>query len=148
MTCAPTTVTFRLLDDVVGWDQDVVTNLVGFDEETGVRLAHGGNAPEGPTRAELLPWFPDPRLAPGCRPCAWYLLSGNTLLRRDTCGGGWLPVWPPHCDPRLLRAPTMVAARGHRVAVIDSGQVFVWRNEGDHLIAVIPVPDARVVALA
>ncbi|WP_370961950.1 phage tail protein [Amycolatopsis sp. cg9] len=148
MTCTPTTVTFRLLDDVVGWDQDVVANLVGFGDEAGVRLARPGTAPDGPTRTQLLPWFPDPRLAPGCGPCGWYLVSGERLLRRDTCTGGWLPAWPPSCDPRLLRAPAAVAARGHRIAVADSGRVFVWRNEGDHLSAVIGLRHAKVVALA
>jgi phage tail-like protein len=148
MTCVPAAATFRLLDDVVGWDQDAVTNLVGFEAETGVRLAYAGASPEGPTRDQLLPWFPDPRLAPGCRPCGWYLLTGKRLLRRDTCGGGWLPVWAPYCDPRLLRAPTAVAARGHRIAVVDEGRIFVWRNEGDHLTAVITLPGAATVALA
>jgi phage tail-like protein len=148
MTCAPTTVTFRLLDDVVGWDESAVTGVVGFTDEAGVRLAHAGPSPEGPTRDQLLPWFPDPRLAPGCRPCGWYLLAGKRLLRRDTCAGGWLPVWAPGCDPRLLHEPTAVAARGHRIAVADSGRVFVWRNEGDHLTAVIRHRHAGIVALA
>jgi phage tail-like protein len=148
MTCAPTTATFRLLDDVVGWDEAAVTDVVGFTDEAGVRLAHVGASPEGPTRTRLLPWFPDPRLAPGCRPGGWYLLSGHRLLRRDTCAGGWRPVWPRHRDPRLLREPVAVAARGHRIAVVDSGRIFVWRNEGDHLTAVIHHRDATVVALA
>jgi phage tail-like protein len=148
MTCTPTAGTFRLLDDVVGWDEATVTGVVGFTDEAGVRLADAGASPEGPTRAQLLPWFPDPRLAPGCRPGGWYLLSGERLLRRDTCAGGWLPVWPHHCDPRLLHEPTAVAARGHRIAVVDSGRVFVWRNEGDHLTAVIHHRHATVVALA
>ncbi|MGK3208001.1 phage tail protein [Amycolatopsis sp. MEPSY49] len=148
MTCAPTTVTFRLLDDVVGWDQDAVANIVGFEDETGVRLAYAGSDPDGPTRTQLLPWFPDPRLAPGCGPCGWFLLAGKRLLRRDTCAGGWRPVWAPYCDPRLLHEPAVVAARGHRVAVVDSDRVFVWRNEGDHLTAVIPLWHATVVALA
>ncbi|SEF19829.1 phage tail protein, P2 protein I family [Amycolatopsis pretoriensis] len=148
MTCTPTTVTFRLLDDVVGWDQDAVADVVGFDDPAGVRLAHAGSSPAGPTRTQLLPWFPDPRLAPGCGPCGWFLLSGERLLRRDTCAGGWRPVWAPYCDPRLLRAPTAVAVRGHRIAVVDSGRVFVWRNEGDHLTAVIALRHATVVALA
>ena len=148
MTCTPTTVTFRLLDEVVGWDEATVTDVVGFDDPAGVRLAYTGQSPKGPTRTLLLAWFPDPRLAPGCRPCGWYLLSGKRLLRRDTCAGGWLPVWDPRCDPRLLRAPTAVAARGHRIAVVDSGRVFVWRNEGDHLTAVIRLRQAKIVALA
>jgi phage tail-like protein len=150
MTCAPTAATFRLLDDVVGWDEDEteVTNVVGFDDPDGVRLAFGGRSPEGPTRSQLLPWFPDPRLAPGCQPCGWYLLSGDRLLRRDTCAGGWQRVWDPRCDPRLLHEPVAVAARGHRVAVVDSGRVLVWRNEGDQLTTVIQWRRATVVALA
>ncbi|MEU8636529.1 phage tail protein [Amycolatopsis sp. NPDC048633] len=148
MTCAPATVTFRLLDDVVGWDESTVTDVVGFTDETGVRLVNAGSSPEGPTRDQLLPWFPDPRLAPGCRPGGWYLLSGNRLLRRDTCAGGWPSVWARHCDPRLLHEPTAVAARGHRIAVVDSGRILVWSNEGDHLTAVIRHRHATVVALA
>ena len=150
MTCAPTAATFRLLDDVVGWDQDedTVRGLVGFAKPDGVRLANAGTAPDGPTRAQLLPWFPDPRLAPGCQPCAWYLIAGRRLLRRDTCGGAFRPVWPPHCDPRLVHHPSAIAARGHRLAAVDSGRVYVWRNEGDHLVAVIHLPGARLVALA
>lgn len=149
MTCAPTAVTFRLLDDTVGWDQAEFRNLVGFDDDPGgLRLGFAGRRPDGPTRTQLLPWFPDPRLAPGCQPCAWYLLSGKRLLRRDTCAGGWRPVRDPRCDPRLPHAPTGIAARGHRVAVLDSGRVLVWRNEGEQLVTVIEKPDAELVALA
>ncbi|XVV15535.1 phage tail protein [Actinoplanes sp. CA-131856] len=139
--------TFRLLDDVVGWDEVEVTGLAGFTDPAGVRLAHAGPAPNGPRRAELLPWFPDPRLAPGCRCGAWYLIVGDRLLRRDAGDPGWRSVWSPHCDPGLLRAPAAVAARGHRVAVADAGRVLVWRNEGDQLTTVIPDAGA-VVALA
>ncbi len=148
MTCAPDAATFRLLDDVVGWEQRDPAGLTGFDKPDGVRLAYDGPSPDGPTRAELLPWFPDPRLAPGCTACAWYLIAGRRLLRRDTCDGGWRPVWPPHCDPRVLRSPVAVAARGHRLVVVDSGRVYVWRNEGDHLVGVIDVPGARLAAAA
>ncbi|MGW4523931.1 phage tail protein [Amycolatopsis sp. NPDC004378] len=148
MTCTPTPGTFRLLDDVVGWDQAAVAGVVGFGDPAGVRLAFDGPSPAGPTRTQLLPWFPDPRLAPGCAPCGWYLLSGNRVLRRNTCDGGWPPLWPPGCDPRLLHEPVAVAARGHRIAVAGSGKVFLWRNEGDHLTAVIGLRHAGVVALA
>ncbi|WP_043622486.1 phage tail protein [Nonomuraea candida] len=148
MTCGPTTATFRLLDDVVGWDEADVLNVTGFADPAGVRLAFAGRAPEGPTRDMVLPWFPDPRLAPGCRPCSWYLLAERGPLRRDTCSGGWRPVWTPPCLPEELRAPHSVAARGHRLAVVDSGRVLVWRNEGEQLVAVIDAPGADLVALA
>ncbi|MCP2163327.1 phage tail protein [Goodfellowiella coeruleoviolacea] len=149
MTCAPHPATFRLLDAHVGWDESAVHDLVGFAEEDGLRLAACGGWPQGPTRAELLPWFPDPRLAPGCRPCSWYLLlpDAPSLLRRDGCGQ-WLPVWPPDCHPDLPRAPLSVAARGHRLAVVAPDRVLVWRRQGEQLAGVIPGRGARLAALA
>jgi phage tail-like protein len=146
MTCAPTAATFRLLDDIVGWDLHEATRLTGFDKETGVRLANSGTDPDGPTRTDLLPWFPDPRLAPGCRACSWFLIAGRRLLRRDTCAGGWLPAL--RCDPHLLRAPAAVASRGHRLVVVDSGRVYVWRNVGDQLVGVIHLDGASLAAPA
>jgi phage tail-like protein len=139
MTCAPGPATFRLLDAYVGWDQVTVQDIVGFTDPAGIRLAYSGASPEGPTGTQLLPWFPDRRLAPGCQPCAWYLLAGKRLLRRDVCSGGWR-------DAALLHNPVFVAARGHRVAVVDSGRVLVWR--GEQLAGVIRLKHARVVALA
>lgn len=151
MTCTPEHATFRLLDAYVGWDEDdgEARNIVGFDDPAGIRLAHRGAAPDGPTRGSLLPWFPDPRLAPGCGPCAWYLLvpDGPRLLRRDTCTGAWTPVWPPACEPGLLRAPVSVAARGHRVAVVEADRVLVWRREGEQLAGDIRVERPRWAAL-
>ena len=68
MTCTPHPATFRLLDAYTGWDQQETHDIVGFDDPSGLRLAYRGTAPDGPTRSQLLPWFPDPRLAPGCGP--------------------------------------------------------------------------------
>ena len=148
MTCAPDSATFRLLDATVGWDELEVRDLVGFTDPAGVRLARSGPSPQGPTRSQLLPWFPDRRLAPGCRPCAWYLIAGTRLRRRDTCTGGWRPVWPPECDPGLLHAPVSVAARAHRLAVVEPDRVLVWRREGEQLAAVIRIERPRLAALA
>lgn len=155
MTCAPRPATFRLLDAHTGWDETPAGSepgtggLVGFDDPAGVRLAHPGAAPEGPTRAQLLPWFPDPRLAPGCGPCSWYLLvpGERLLLRRDPCDGAFTPVWPPPCDPGTLREPLSVAARGHRLAVVESDRVLVWRGDGAQPAGVIPVRHPRWAAL-
>ncbi|WP_086860723.1 phage tail protein [Streptomyces milbemycinicus] len=156
MTCAPHPATFRLLDTYVGWDESTepgargIVGIVGFDDPAGLRLAYRGDAPEGPTRGSLLPWFPDPRLAPGCGPCAWYLLvpDERRLLRRDVCSGAFTPVWPPGCDPAALREPVSVAARGHRLAVVESDRVLVWRREGGQLAGVIRAERPRWAALA
>ncbi|KAK1185633.1 phage tail protein I [Streptomyces sp. NBS 14/10] len=155
MTCAPHPATFRLLDAYVGWDEstepgaDGTIGIVGFDDPAGLRLAYRGDAPEGPTRGSLLPWFPDPRLAPGCGPCAWYLLvpGERRLLRRDVCSGAFTPVWPPGCDPAPLREPVSVAARGHRLAVVESDRVLVWRREGAQLAGVIRAERPRWAVL-
>lgn len=155
MTCAPHPATFRLLDAYVGWDESTepgargTIGVVGFDDPAGLRLAYRGDAPEGPTRGSLLPWFPDPRLAPGCGPCAWYLLvpGERRLLRRDVCSGAFAPVWPPGCDPAPLREPVSVAARGHRLAVVESDRVLVWRREGEQLAGVIRAERPRWAAL-
>ncbi|MFI9586795.1 phage tail protein [Streptomyces sp. NPDC052236] len=160
MTCAPQNATFRLLDAYVGWDELTgegdepgAGGIVGFEDPAGIRLAYRGSAPEGPSRDQLLPWFPDRRLAPGCGPCAWYLLvpdgpDGPRLLRRDVCSGGWTPVWPADCDPGLLREPFSVAARGHRLAVVEPDRVLVWRREGEQLAGVIRVRRPRWAAPA
>ncbi|MDT9685266.1 phage tail protein [Streptomyces sp. TRM76323] len=156
MTCTPHPATFRLLDAYVGWDEAPAGSepgtggIVGFDDPAGIRLAHRGSLPEGPTRARLLPWFPDPRLAPGCAPRAWYLLvpGERLLLRRGACGGAFTPVWPPALDPGTLREPVSVAARGHRLAVVESDRVLVWRREGAQLAGVIPVRRPRWAAPA
>ncbi|WP_413796691.1 phage tail protein I [Streptomyces iranensis] len=152
MTCTPHPATFRLLDAYVGWDQwdlQQADGIVGFEDPAGLRLAHRGAAPEGPTRDRLLPWFPDPRLAPGCRPCGWYLLvpGERRLLRRDGCSGAFAPVWPPGCDPDPLCEPVSVAARGHRLAVVESGRVLVWRRDGEQLAGVIRAELPRWAAL-
>ncbi|MGW3431284.1 phage tail protein [Streptomyces melanosporofaciens] len=153
MTCNPHPATFRLLDAYVGWDEPTggepgVDGIVGFDDPAGLRLAHLGADPEGPTRNQLLPWFPDPRLAPGCGPCGWYLLvpGERRLLRRGMCGGAFTPVWPSDCDPRPLREPVSVAARGHRLAVVESDRVLVWRREGERLAGVIRAERPRWAA--
>lgn len=154
MTCTPHPATFRLLDAYVGWDEPTggepgVDGIVGFDDPAGLRLAHRGADPEGPTRDQLLPWFPDPRLAPGCGPCGWYLLvpGERWLLRRDMCSGAFTPAWPPGCDPGPPREPVSVAARGHRLAVVESDRVLVWRREGEQLAGVIRAERPRRAAL-
>ena len=145
MSCAPGPPTFRLLDHLVGWDPLDVYRLTDPDDPGGIQLAPAG--PGGPGRGDFLPWLPDPRLAPGCGRCAWYLAAPQRgLLRRDPCGG-WQPVWPPDCDPGLAGRPHAIAARGHLLAVAAPQAVYLWRREGEQLAAVIPGP-ATALALA
>jgi phage tail-like protein len=137
MSCAPGPPTFRLLDHLVGWDHLPVYQLTDPDDPGGIQLAP--LRASGPDRGRFLPWLPDPRLAPGCGPCAWYLAAPQRgLLRRDPCGGGWQPAWPLDCDPGLAAVPQAIAARGHLLAAATPGAVYVWRREGDQLIAVVP----------
>jgi phage tail-like protein len=144
MSCAAGSPTFRLLDHLVGWDSLSIYQLTNPDDPGGIRLAP--LRASGPDRGEFLPWLPDPRLAPGCGPCAWYLAAPQRgLLRRDPCGGGWQPAWPPDCTPELATRPHAIAARGHLLAAATREAVYVWRREGDQLIAVIP---GRAAALA
>jgi phage tail-like protein len=152
--------TFRLLDAYVGWD--AVTGkappLTGLDDPAGVRLPRRGPIPDGPSRDELLPWFPDPRLAPA-RPGLWYLLTGTSLLRREGCGAGFAPVrpapprdsgtpasppasGPPDSGP--LVGPVAVAASGHWLAVADRDRVLVWWRQGAELTGVTRRSAARI----
>ncbi|EFL29131.1 NHL repeat domain protein [Streptomyces himastatinicus ATCC 53653] len=68
-------------------------------------------------------------------------------MHRDACGA-FAPVWPPGCDPGLLRDPVSVAARGHRLTVVDSGRVLVWHREGAQLAGVIRAKRASWAAPA
>lgn len=144
MTCGPAKATFRLLDAYVGWDGAEVTGLDGLDDPAGLRLATIGGRP---SRQELLPWFPDPRLAPGCRDGIWFLATASTVLRRDGAGCPWPPVWPRHCAPP--GRPVAVAAAGRWLAVAyRHGPVRVFWREGEQVVTEAPVPGVvRVLAL-
>jgi phage tail-like protein len=146
MSCAPGPPTFRLLDHLVGWDPLNVYQLTDPDDPNGIQLARAG--PDSPERGDFLPWLPDTRLAPGCGRCAWYLaVPQRGLLRRTCCGGGWQPAWLPDCDPALAACPHAITARGHLLAAATPEAVYVWRRDGDQLVAVIP-GHAAAVALA
>lgn len=129
--------TFRLLDPYVGWDETGDCTLVGLDDPAGLRLPRLGPAPDGPDRDSLLPWFPDPRLAP-----AWYLLTGDQVLRRDGCGGFAPVAGAPE--------PVAVAAAGHWLAVAAADGVHVWWREGEQLTGIAEAggPAARLALTA
>lgn len=144
MTCGPAKASFRLLDAYVGWDGAEVAGLDGLDDPAGLRLATIGGRP---SRQELLPWFPDRRLAPGCRDGSWFLATPSTVLRRNGAGCPWPPVWPPHCAPD--GRPVAVAAAGRWLAVAyRHGPVRVFWREGEQVVTEVTGPPARVLALS
>jgi len=146
MSCVATAPTFRLLDRFVGWDPADHTNLTGLDEPVGLHLALlpglAGTATESELAAYLLP----ARLARGCGPCEWYLVTPappqSRLLYRNACHTDWQPLWHGKCAENPLLDAVAVAARGDRLAVSDRGRgrVFRWNGKGGRLTAAIPVP--------
>lgn len=157
MSCVADQATFRLLDAYVGWDADDHTHLTGLDSADGVRLqalaALGGTV----SGDELLPYLPPARLAQGCDPCEWYLLAQTTvgpqsstpIKRRDACQPQWRPLWRELCAPDRIVRGVAISARRHRIAVSDPAaeRVWVWRREGESLMAAIPVAEPGVLTL-
>jgi phage tail-like protein len=150
MSCGAGAPTFRLLDAFVGWDELSVKNLTGLDDAAGLRLAQEVSGALDPFA--VLTYLPPPRLARGCGPCEWYLVTpkppASKLLRLDPCTNKWLPVWGESCDPRLFIDPIAVAARSHHIAVADRGakRVWIWANGGEKIIAEISIDDPGLIA--
>ena len=147
MSCGPVEAKFRLLDAYVGWSEKAApSHLIGLDDPAGLRLAP---ASEEPALAELWKLLLPPRLARGCGPCDWYLLTPDPsrLLTRQACSAKWRPVWIPACDPGRFVDPIAVAAWQHRVAIADrgAGRIWIWEREGLHLIAEIEFPDVLAI---
>ena len=154
MTCALPP-TFRLLDGWVGWDPDPALGadawlgLDGLGEGKALELALVGG---GVDPAGLIQYLPPPPLARGCGPCEWYLVTPGPsarLLRREACHG-FEPVRGAAGAPGTLVGPVAIAVRRHRIAVADpgAGTVRVWSRSGSVNAAIVPLADARLVALA
>lgn len=146
MTCASLVPTFRLLDYFAGWDEghdsfDLPKFLDGLTDADGLRLALLN--PNAVAPSELDAYIPPPRLARGCGPCDWYLITpvppAPRLLRWDACLCRWTSAWDEWCAHDLLVQPVAIASLGRRVAVSDTGAraVFVWSQSGARLSAVI-----------
>jgi phage tail-like protein len=161
MTCVRDTPTFRLLDGLVGWDVSAFggavenltgVKLLGIDDPGGIRLA--AVAPGGVSPAAVLAHLPPARLARGCRPCVWYLVTPapprSRLLVRGTCNPAWQPAWPTSCDPHLLHDAVAVAAGARLVAVADRGAGCVWvlTRRGLRVVGILRAAHPRAVAIA
>lgn len=147
MSCGPVEGKFRLLDANIGWSEaGPPQHLLGLDDARGLRL---GLQDPAAADARLWEWLLPPRLARGCGPCEWYLLTPAParLLRRGACRPAWEPLWTPACDPARFVQPTAVAAWRHRVAVADAGagRVWVWHEDGRGLLAEIVAPHVAAI---
>jgi hypothetical protein len=125
MSCVPSDPKFRLLDHLVGWDEDDFTGLTGLYDGGGVRL-EGGT--DGLTSSDIDPFIPPPRLAPGCNPCDWYLATKpaprSRILVLDGCDNDWSPL--PGCFPVDLPNAVAIAVDRHMLAVADAAAGKVW----------------------
>ena len=136
MSCPPDPATFRLLDTLVGWDVGASKGLSGYDDMAGVTLEPTAFVLDPSTLSARIP---PARVAQGCGPCLWYLVTccppESRLLRLDSCAPGWRPLWRGHCDPKMLVCATAVAVHCDRIAVSDpgAGRVWVWRRDGAEL---------------
>ena len=146
MSCGPSPAKFRLLDAYVGWSHvPPPDSLEGLDDPGGLRLAL---LDEGLPAAELWKRVLPPRLARGCGPCDWYLLTPppSRLLALDACSARWTPVWTAHVAFGELGDAFAVAAWDRRIAIAArDGGIRVWDRGGDAFLAEIRVP--AVVAL-
>ncbi|HEX5736461.1 MAG TPA: phage tail protein [Blastocatellia bacterium] len=169
MSCRSEHPTFRLLDGFVGWDagpgEEFYKNLTGLDDPGGVRLKQQDGAAVDP--AQVLAYIPPRRLAHGCGPCDWYLVTATPpaprLLRmglslhrsrfasedcsieeslcQSPCVRQWVPVWDSSCAPNFLVNVVSVAAWRQRIAVADqgAGMVWIWAQSGARLSAAIKI---------
>lgn len=150
MSCADSPKSFRLLDAFVGWDESDAVSLSGLNEAGGVRLA--ALNPEALDPSALNRYLPPARLARGCGPCGWYLVTpappSSRLLRFDKCTARWVGVWDRRCAWDAFEYPVAVAAWKRRVAVSDRGTntVWVWAREGSRLAAAVRVKAPGPVA--
>jgi phage tail-like protein len=142
MSCVTDRSTFRLLDAWVGWDVASAEALVGLDDPEGLRLASVASELSPGAIAKALP---PARLARGCSPCEWYLVTpcppASRLLRISECTDGFEAVSPAKCcsGETVLRSAVAVASAGDRVAVSDpaAGSVFLFGEGGHRLLATL-----------
>lgn len=147
MSCGAGKPNFRLLDAYVGWgtpnpDKPSPSNLIGFDDPAGIRLAKEDNFAVNPS--DVTRYLPPARLARGCGVCEWYLAAScadsSRVLRRDGCSPVWKPLWR-HPKTRERVEHQAIATWKSLIAVSnrDASNVGIWSHGGERRISVISV---------
>lgn len=151
MSCVGQASTFRLLDSLVGWDPVNLQGITGLDREEGISLERIANPW---TSADISRAIPPARLARGCSPCDWFLVTPcppeSRLLRNGPCKCAWLPVWKCECPPAPVKCAEAVAVHCDDVAIADSAARKVWllSDGGRQLKATIVFSDPGPLAYA
>ena len=140
MSCLAQAPTFRLLDSRVGWDAASIRGLSGLDGD-GISLERLGNPW---TSADISRALPPARLARGCGPCEWFLVTPSPpesrLLRKGRCDGSWRAMWECECPPAPVECAVAVAAHCGDIAIADDGAHKIWLlgDDGRLLRTAIP----------
>ena len=154
MTCVANLAQFRLLNHLVGWDEDValVKGLMGLKSATGVQLEALRDADNVLDDSTLSVWFPPSRLAKTCGICEWYLVTPcppqSRLLRRDACDPCWTEPQPGALG--VLQCARAVAVSPQRIAVTDTAaqSVFFFTDGGRHQLGQVPFNQPGAIAYA
>jgi phage tail-like protein len=152
MTCFAGRPTFRLLNARVGWTDSFappdVEGLTNWDSPDGIQLAPPACATSTDFDVQsLLAAFTPRRLASGCGPGSWLLLTREAMvLRRNPCTGCWHPVWHVKHPPNGLRGARALASNLDRFAIAAPEGLQVWTIAGEALVAEIRVKDAEAIA--
>jgi phage tail-like protein len=164
MSCAAGRPTFRLLDRRVGWTDVALNNkgewveigsvqttptVTAWSDPDGIQLLEKGQSPDQNVISahDLLASLPPRRLARGCGPGSWLLLTteGN-VLGRDPCVPCWRPIWCAESLPNGLEGSLALASTPNRFAIVTPREVQVWTAAGETQVAAIPVANAAAVA--
>jgi phage tail-like protein len=146
MSCAAGIPRFRLLDGLVGWDEitpDGTKDLTELPDNEGLVL--GLKNPGAIDPAAVSEYLPPARLARGCDPCEWYLVTprpSRLLVRRrcaEECAPAWVPADGEPCFTNRLIDAVAVAVWRHYIAVSDSGVLWIFAANGKRLIAEVPL---------
>jgi phage tail-like protein len=171
MSCASGRPTFRLLDRRVGWidrqydrtsqawvgvnpstdTAPTSSNLTPWNDPGGIRLSPASST-AGPSVVDpssLLAYLPPRRLALGCGPGSWRLLTpGGRVLRWDGCTGCWLLLGRAEDARSGIEAARALAASPSRFAIAGARGIQVYTASGEKQVAEIPVTDAECLAFS